>query len=462
MINNDITDSSNVLIDDKDFTNSIAVPFNPHSKHSVGSNKNLFERWFGKLEQTSLRSGTFTLATSAIGLGILSFPKAFAYFGWIGGTLIILAFGLSSLFSYYLVADVIGEWHEHKIFSEMVNYWLKRGWSRFTSVVFMIEYFISLVTYTTVMNGFFVDTYGIWIAGWLGEEVTNSYKYVIRLIFTIVLTTVLYLGTTLKKAGMIGYFGLSALIMVIFITCLCFVQLGEYRAEFEPEYLTFGPGKVFEMFLNVGIFMFGFSALSCYHEVYTTIKMPTVRRMKKVANRVSMFQMIFYLAFTLAVYFSLGRLIENKDYDVYPNKPPLQSDPNNILMKIVKAIYVFVLITNYLVSSIPLKTQFLSDFKIVASTKNNHIFSFLACFFSSFLAFIYPNVNNWISIVGSVSSTAIVIVLPALCYSKAFESNPKYRLKIIFVKIWAAIIVTVSFLCFIATILDMQGIHPDW
>ncbi len=131
-------------------------------------------------------------------------------------------------------------------------------------------------------------------------------------------------------------------------------------------------------------------------------------------------------------------------------------------MKVVKGIYVFVLITNFLVNSIPMKTQLLSDLKCEDSRKNHHLFSAVTCFLSSLLAYFFPNVNNWISIVGSVSSTAIVVVLPALCYGKAFESKREYRNKIALVYIWAGIIVVISLGCFIATILDMAGIHPSW
>ena len=409
-----------------------------------------------------MRSGTFTLGTFAIGLGVLSFPKAMSYFGWIGGTVMIIAMGLSSLMSYYLVTDVIAESPQHKIFSELIDYWLKTNWSRFTSVMFIIDYFITLVSYTTVMNSFFVETYGIWIADMIGQEVTQSYKNLVKLIFTITLTMVLYLGTLMRKAGMLGILGISSLIMVVFLTFVCFIQVGEYVVEYQPEYLYLGPGRVFDMFLNVGIFMFGFSGIAGFHEVYTTIKKPTVRRMKKIALRVVIFQIIFYTAFTLAVYFSLGRLIESSEFDIYPNKPTLESDPSNILMKIVKGVYVFVLITNYLVNSIPMKTQILTDFKCEFTTKNNHLVAAFTPLLSSLLAFFYPSVNNWISIVGSVSSTAIVIVLPALCYCKAFEMKVEYKTKIYLIKIWAAIIVIISFLCFVATILDMNGIHPEW
>jgi amino acid permease len=457
MNSNESAEFTTVLIKDNEITEGIDVPFNPHCKESVGAGRSLLQRWFGKIETTSLRSGTFTLGTFAIGLGILSFPKAMSYFGWIGGTIAILIFGLSSLISYNLVADIIGEWPNHKLFSEMIEYWLKERWSKLTAILFKIDYFITLVAYAAAMNSFFSVSLGKTLAGWIGIS-----ESIVLMIFAILTTICLYLGTLLRKAGMLGYFGISSLIMVVFLTSLCFFQVGQYAKEYSPEYLKFGPGKFFEMFSNVGTFMFGFSGISCFHEVYTTIYKPTLRRMKKISLRVSLFQIIFYTGFTLAAYFSLGTRLEVPEIKTWVEKPTLSTDPNNLMMKVVMGVYVLVLITNYLVNSIPMKTQLLTDFKCQDTSKNHHILSALICFSSSLLAVFFPNVNNWINIVGSVSSTGIVVVLPAICYGKAFQNKNEFKTKIILVYIWAIFIVLISFLCFIATILDMAGVHPSW
>ena len=78
------------------------------------SDKNLFERTFGKLGQGSVRGAIFNLCNTAIGAGVLSLPYVLKQSGLIIGSLMIIIAGYFAILSLRLL---IKKADEYEIFS---------------------------------------------------------------------------------------------------------------------------------------------------------------------------------------------------------------------------------------------------------------------------------------------------------------------------------------------------------
>lgn len=58
-----------------------------------------------------------TLMTCAIGLGLLAYPKAFSFYGYVLGSIAICYAALSNFISYSLLARVCAKYPNHKAYS---------------------------------------------------------------------------------------------------------------------------------------------------------------------------------------------------------------------------------------------------------------------------------------------------------------------------------------------------------
>ena len=138
--------------EDPDMKQSIFSNFDPYSRESVGAKRPTFSRIAGKLEPASLRGGIITLTSSALGLGLFSYPKAFSFYGYIAGTIAIIYAGLTSMYSYYLMSYICALYPNHSLYSQMVQHFLGSKWGRYTSWIFIFYYTGCCIGYIIVSN----------------------------------------------------------------------------------------------------------------------------------------------------------------------------------------------------------------------------------------------------------------------------------------------------------------------
>lgn len=436
--------------------------YDPFTKESRGRNRSTLNRLFGKIDPDSMRGAIITLVTAAIGLGLLTYPKAYSFYGYVLGSIAITYAALCTTISYSLLASVCGLYPNHSLYSELVSHFLGRFWSKYTAWIFIFYYIGACIGYVIVIVTFFKEVLGSTIAGWMGKDYTDSFKKGLGLMVTMVLMIVLFSGTIMRRAGIIRYLGILVVLMVVYLTLVTIIQAHAYVEEFEPHYEPFGPKRFYEYILQFGLLLFAFNGVPAYHQVYIQVKLPTVRRMKKIGIRVSLFLWTFYMLFTIAAYISLGNSMQDSKFDLFPNKHPLSSDPQDILMKILKIGFIVCLISTYLVNAIPLKAQIIHEFEWEDETKNHIFVSFGISLLIGLLSYFYPNVTNWLGILGSLGSTSMIVLLPTLCYCKGYADVPKHQFKIKLVKIWCGVTTFMSFLCLVATIANMQGYTPTW
>jgi amino acid permease len=266
----------------------------------------------------------------------------------------------------------------------------------------------------------------------------------------------------MKRIGIIRYLGILVVVMVFYLVGVTVAQAHSYVEQTNPQYQPFGTEKLFDYLLHFGLFLFAFNALPVFHQVYVQLELPTVRRIRKIGRRVSLLLLAFYALFTLAAYISLGSSMQASSFDIFPNKKPLPTDPHDIYMKILKIVFMICLLSTYVANSIPLKTQLRAELGVSETRASTVLLSLLIVTVTGFFSYVYPDISNWFSIMGSLGATSMIAVLPSLMYWSAFRQDPSYLTSIRLVTVWAVFTSTLSFSCLICTILDMQGIHPNW
>jgi amino acid permease len=120
--------------------------------------------------------------------------------------------------------------------------------------------------------------------------------------------------------------------MIFFLIIVTISQYKSYKTEFDPKISRFedDPNQYMK---NLGIFIFVYCNMLSYHQIYTTMADPTIKRMKKMARRTFGFCYVVFTIFGLFAYLSLGDKLQN--VDLFPQRPALEGS-KDILMKILK------------------------------------------------------------------------------------------------------------------------------
>ena len=102
------------------------------------------------MQADSLRGGVITLMTCAIGLGLLAYPKAFSFYGYVLGSAAICYAALSNYISYALLASICAKYPNHQVYSQMIGHFLGRAWEKYISWVMILYYTGCLIGYLIV------------------------------------------------------------------------------------------------------------------------------------------------------------------------------------------------------------------------------------------------------------------------------------------------------------------------
>ena len=445
-------------------THEILLPddFDPYSQESCSDGRNIFQRLFSKMEKNSLRGGAISMITSALGVAIFSYPKSFSYYGYILGPLAIFYSAVSTAISYVIIAELCAMYPNHSLYSELVNHYLGNFWSKYTSWVLMIYYLGCNVGFTIVINICFREVFGQKIAANFEVPFDDYFKKNLSLLVTIFLTLVYFFGTLLRRAGIIHYAGLLVVLMGFYLAAVTIFQARDYAEEFKPEYQPYGCGKLSQYLLQFGVFFFAFDSVQGFHQVYSSIRMPTTRRIRKLGYLVSISLFLLYTSFTSAAYYSLGTSMQSDEFDIFPNKKPLSTDPNNIYMLILKGTLIVSLLASYIVNAIPLKTQILVHFGMKDSGKNHYFMAIVISFLTGFLAVAYPEVQEWMSMMGALGANSLAVLIPTVCFYYAVKDRPEFSTYLRLAVFWASVTTSVCFICIGMLVMDFAGYHPSW
>lgn len=130
-----------------------------------------------------------------------------------------------------------------------------------------------------------------------------------------------------------------SIFMIFYMTILTLIQLKPYKNEKKREYKQFESDPLI-LLKNIGTFIYVFCGMNNFHQAYTTVKFPTVRRVTKMGSIAITFVLILVLIFGMAAYFSLGQ--DLLDIDLFPDRDPLGDNKSDIANKILKSSKFFI------------------------------------------------------------------------------------------------------------------------
>jgi len=117
------------------------------------------------------------------------------------------------------------------------------------------------------------------------------------------------------------------------MTILTVVQFRSYTNEEKRVYKQWET-RPLVLLKNFGTFVYIYCGMNSFHQAYTTLKFPTVRRVVKMGSLTISFVWFLSIIFGFAAYISLGQGCI--DVSLFPSRPPLDGS-KDIANKILKS-----------------------------------------------------------------------------------------------------------------------------
>ncbi|KII93498.1 hypothetical protein PLICRDRAFT_49538 [Plicaturopsis crispa FD-325 SS-3] len=232
-----------------------------------------------------------------LGIGMLSEPLAFAYAGWIGGTILIVFYGFITCYTAKLLAHLILSDPRLRSYADIGRKAFGPRSSPFTSGLFFLELFaLSVVLVTLYADSLhaIVPTYS-----------SNTYK----LWGLVVLIPTVFLPLSLLSiASILGILSTLMIIVVIFVDGLQKTQAP--GSLWQPMETKLGIESLGELGVAFGLFMAGFSG----HAVIPSLARDMVNpdEFDSMINWAFGIATIAYAAIGSAGYLMFGRLVSDE------------------------------------------------------------------------------------------------------------------------------------------------------
>ena len=130
----------------------------------------------------------------------------------------------------------------------------------------------SLISYAIIVNSFFFEVFGTAIASFLKMDYDDKFRDYADMVQYSVFGFVCYLFALAEKINSLKPLTFVSLGMIFFLLIL---TLKRYRETFQPVVERYGTDTS-EFFKNAGIFIFIYCNMLAYHQVYTTVRKPTI------------------------------------------------------------------------------------------------------------------------------------------------------------------------------------------
>ncbi len=404
------------------------------------------QKTFGKMGPGSMRGCIFNLCILSLGTGCLALPQKMGYMSIVASPIVIFVSGAINYWTLTILGDVARKYKIRK-YEDIVSKLFSQNLRNFLSIVMVLNQSGMVILYQVIMykllggviNEFFslgypnVETF---VAESFWSE--KSMKFIVCYLITI---TVLFPLCRLKTVSHMRYastFGILSLFLLIFIVlveCPFFYNNNVIKGKQHVNYYDVRPGfgKDLHFFQSISTIIYAFSCHVGVFPVLNSLKNPTRKRVQKVFGRATMLDIICYLIIGFSGYLSQPE--QTPDLIVERDK----IFKNDFLMTIGQMLFIFTLVAKICANYNGLRTTLLILFNydpIEYPNKVNLVITVTSLAITTFIAAIFQNISDYISLIGSFCSVFVAIVMPGMIYIRDNDhslTSLKNILAIIFV-----------------------------
>lgn len=285
------------------------------------------QRTFGKMEDGSMRSSIFTLIATSMDTSCLSLPLILQYVGVIPGLCLIVGSGLGSLIGMNCICKAA---HNKGIYSYsgLVHEILGKPAAIILEVLMILYIFLEIVGYQIICI--------ITITSFLSYFSVNieGYQAIIMCGYT---TLVIFPLSLMKKQTGLKHLSLFSIGSILYLCVVLIIDYPQFASKNELSEVKWVDMNS-QFFPACSLAVFAFVWHMSVASVFSEMKDPSLRRMKKANTRVFLIQLGIYLFIAMFGYLSL---LEDTPMFITQRNPPAHYT-SDIFMCIGRLLIVFV------------------------------------------------------------------------------------------------------------------------
>jgi amino acid permease len=239
----------------------------------------------------------------------------------------------------------------------------------------------------------------------------------------------------MRYASTFGILSLFLLIFIVLVECPFFYNHNVTKGKQHINFYDLRPGfgKDLHFFQSISTIIYAFACHVGVFPVLNSLKNPTRKRVQKVFGRATMLDIICYLIIGFSGYLSQPE--HTPDLIVERDK----IFKNDFFMTLGQMLFIFTLVAKICANYNGLRTTLLILFNydpIEYPHKVNLVMTVSSLGITTFIAAIFQNISDYISLIGSFCSVFVAVVMPGMIYIRDNDqsiSSIKNILAIIFV-----------------------------
>ncbi|KAF1325132.1 Amino acid/auxin permease, partial [Globisporangium splendens] len=365
----------------------------------------------------------FTLTNTILGSGTLAVPFAIASSGWLLGNLVMLAIALITRYSVFLLltaSDRAG-YHCAKTYESIGHYTLGAFGTMLAEFTFIFGGFGTLVSYFIFITDLFVAVLSI----------SEQHKWIVTVVCLVGVILPLSLNRKIGKLRLASVLAILSITYVVAFVLIAFLVVYHRHQDdsnssidlSRVQAVRFEPGSVYTVTLLIGAFACHNTALPVYDE----LRSRSIQRMNKAVGGAIAIAFVLYEIIGLFGYLQFGDATKDNILinfsDDYVAANPLIRFP----LLVGRSCMGLALLLTTPIAMWPFRSCILS---VVLRVKNNgkqtpssaatrweHASVTLVSQLLILLCSIFvPSVKIPLSIVGSVSGSLLIFIMPSLFY----------------------------------------------
>lgn len=364
----------------------------------------------------------FTLTNTILGSGTLAIPFAIASSGWLLGNVVMLAIALVTRYSVHLLltaSDRAGA-HCAKTYESLGHYTMGVFGTQLAEFTFIFGGFGTLVSYFIFITDLFAAVFGV----------PAARKWLVTVVCTVGVILPLSLPRTIGKLRLSSLLAILSISYVVAFVFLAFAVVATGSNESDEtaslarvQAVRFEPGSVYTVTLLTGAFACHNTALPVYDE----LRSRSLARMDRAVAGAITIAFVLYEVVGLAGYLQFGAATQDNILlnfsDAFVAAHPVLRLP----LLLGRSCMGLALLLTAPIAMWPFRSCVLSVYLRVknggvqtpSSAATNHEYA-LVTLVSQLLILLssvfVPSVKIPLSIVGSVSGSLLIFIMPALFF----------------------------------------------
>lgn len=402
------------------------------------NNRSFFNRFFGKLQEGSLRSSILSLIILCVGLGCLSLPQRYSQIGIVIYSLLIITTAIITTWSLKIVIEA-GRKANLTEYSNVILHYCGKKWERTADIIIIIFIYGVLIVYQIVIYQLlgalvfelkpgFNKEYKNDITNFYENSIWGNFWFKLIVMFSISVVIIFPLNiqkniSKLRYASFLGIFSLIVIILVLIIQLPDYISYNSSKSETNiniVDFSNFFKPPNFFFFKAIGTIFYSFSSHYGIFPIYKLLKNNSERRINKVINRSVIIICILFITIGIIGYFTdpvnTHDLIIKRNYIF---------DGIDYIMSICRLLVIIVLAAKIPNIYSSMRTSLLNillrkDDRPEINLKINLCLTIPVTFTSTIIGIFYDRVDSIISFLGGFCATFISFIIPAIIY---FKSN---------------------------------------